>query len=131
MIDYGRPARRGRRIFGAVVPWNQVWRAGANWATHLETSDDLTLGSLRLARGTYTLFVLPSPEGWALIINRQTSQWGTEYSRERDVARIPLEVRTTSAPVERLTYAIAKRNGRQYLELGWDTLIAAIPVGRQ
>ncbi len=71
-IDYSRPSMRGRKIFGGVVPWNQVWRTGANLATRFTTSADLVMGGKTIPKGSYTLWTLPSPAGWQLIINKQT-----------------------------------------------------------
>src|SRR4051812_36783509 len=70
-VDYSRPSKRGREIFGGLVPWNQVWRTGANAATTLVTSRDLDIGGTLVPAGTYTLYTLPSPTGWKLIVNKQ------------------------------------------------------------
>ena len=70
-VNYGRPSIRGRKIMGGLVPWNQVWRTGANQATHLKTSFDMTFGGVPVTRGTYTLWTLPSPGGWKVILNKQ------------------------------------------------------------
>jgi hypothetical protein len=78
-IDYGRPSMRGRRIMGGLVPYGRVWRTGANAATTLVTDVDLTSAAVRVPRGTYTLYTLPTAGGWTLIVNRQTGQWGTQY----------------------------------------------------
>lgn len=71
-IDYGRPSKRGRRIFGDVVPWNRVWRTGANLATHFTTSRALQFGETILPAGAYTLHTIPAPESWTLLVSRQT-----------------------------------------------------------
>lgn len=93
-VDYGQPHARGREIVGGVVPYGEVWRAGANLATHLTTDVDLVLGeTLTLPRGHYTLFVLPGEAEWHLIVNRQVGQWGTDRDPAMDVGRVPLRVR--------------------------------------
>ncbi|MEX2527873.1 MAG: DUF2911 domain-containing protein [Gemmatimonadota bacterium] len=103
-IDYGQPHARGRTIAGGVVPYGEVWRAGANLATHLTTDVELELGgSLVLPRGTYTLFLNAREEGWELIVNRQTGQWGTDRDPAHDVGRIPLSLRTPHEPMESFT----------------------------
>src|SRR5690242_21419116 len=96
---------RGRKIFGGVVPWNQVWRTGANAATRFTTSAELVIGGVTIPKGSYTLWTLPSPAGWKLILNRQTRKpcqadactaatrpflWGTDYSADSDFARLDL-----------------------------------------
>jgi hypothetical protein len=122
MVDYGRPARRGRQILGQVVPWNAVWRTGANEATQFTTGRDLVFqGGVTVPAGTYTLWTLPAPGSVALIINRQTGQWGTQYDSSRDLARIPVSVETLAEPVERFTIRIEPITGGGRLIVEWDT----------
>ena len=78
-IDYGQPHARGREIFGGLVPYGEVWRLGANWATRLTLDFDVRFGDLDVPRGEYTLFMLPRENGGDLIVSRQTRQWGTDY----------------------------------------------------
>ena len=83
---------RGRKIFGGLVPYDQVWRTGANAATSLKTDVDLTIGGANVPAGSYTLYTLPGMNSWKLIINKQTGQWGTEYSEGQDLARVDMKV---------------------------------------
>src|ERR1044071_8256494 len=78
-ISYGQPHARGRQIVGGLIPNDTVWRFGANIATTLHTDLDITLGTLDVPRGDYTLFLKHSGATWQLIVNRQTAQWGTDY----------------------------------------------------
>jgi hypothetical protein len=127
-IDYGRPSRRGRRIMGGLVPYGRVWRTGANAATTLVTEADLTIGGTRVPRGTYTLYTIPTAEGWTLIVNRQTGQWGTQYDPSRDFVRIPMRVSPLRQPVEQFTIALeAGRAGANTLALAWENTRAAVP----
>jgi hypothetical protein len=130
-VDYGRPARRGREIFGSVVPWNTVWRAGANTATHFRTSADVVIGGTAVPAGTYTLWALPAPGGWKLIVNRQTGQWGTVYDEKQDLARIDMRVETLADPVERFTIEIAPQGDGAELRMAWDRTRAAVPIARR
>src|SRR5437899_1233064 len=84
-IAYSQPSMRGRKIMGDLVPYDQVWRTGANDATTLTTESDLNIGGTAVPKGTYTLYTLPSAGTWKLIINKQTGQWGTEYHQEQDL----------------------------------------------
>ncbi len=102
-IDYGQPHARGRAIMGQVVPWDSVWRTGANLATTLTTDVDLTIGTAFVPRGEYTLFTLPTQRGWKLVINKQTREWGTDYEPSQDLARVDLASRTLAEPLESLT----------------------------
>lgn len=130
-LDYSRPSKRGREIFGHVVPWNQVWRAGANAATHFHTPVDLSIGGAEVPAGTYTLWALPSPGGWKLIINRQTGQWGTDYHADQDLARVDMRVETLPQPLERFTIAIEPRGAEATLTMSWDRTRVSVPIARQ
>lgn len=103
-ITYGQPHARGRTVFGTVVPWDSVWRTGANAATQLATDLDITIGSTFIPRGIYSLFTLPSRSGWKLIVSKQLMGWGTDYDPSQDLARIDLRSRTLAEPVESMTF---------------------------
>lgn len=127
-VAYGRPARRGRQIAGGVVPWNQVWRTGANNATAFRTDRDLMFGGTRVPAGSYTLFSLPSRDNWLLIVNKQTGQWGTEYHPEQDLARIPAQVRTvTGEPAELFTIRVEPEGQGGALVLSWGDMEVRAP----
>lgn len=102
-VDYGRPSMRGRKIMGGVVPYNKVWRTGANAATGFTTQADLLMGNTVIPRGTYTLYTLPSAKQWKLILNKQTGQWGTVYNEKLDLVRIPLKKKTQTPSVEKFS----------------------------
>src|SRR5271165_2225045 len=78
-VDYSRPSMRNRKIFGGLVPYDQVWRTGANAATSLKTDVDLNIGGTKVPAGSYTVYTIPGMSSWQLIINKQTGQWGTKY----------------------------------------------------
>lgn len=126
MVDYGRPMKRGREIFGGIVPWGKVWRTGANAATQLRTDRDLVIGGVAVPAGTYTLWTIPDREGWKLVVNRQTGQWGTEYHADQDLARIDMQASETSSAVERFTIAIVPEGPGGQLQLTWDRTVAAV-----
>ncbi len=120
-IHYGRPSMRGRTIMGELVPWNKVWRTGANQATHFKTNYDMIIGGVPLMRGTYTLWTLPSPDGWQIILNKQTGQWGTRYDERQDYARFDAIVERLDSPVDTFTIAFdatSKTSGR--LKMMWE-----------
>jgi hypothetical protein len=105
-IDYGQPHLRGRSVIGmpGVVPWDTVWRTGANMSTQLSTEVDMTLGGTFIPRGIYTLYSLPTRNGWKLVVSKQVLQWGTDYDPTQDLARIDLRSRALTEPVESLTF---------------------------
>jgi hypothetical protein len=119
-IDYGRPAKRGRRILGEVVPFDQVWRTGANAATQLTTSVDLRVGDATIPAGRYTLWTLPTAQGATLIVNRQTGQWGTQYDVAQDLVRVPLVRETLAESVERFTISVTSMGQGGELRFDWD-----------
>ena len=105
-IDYGQPHARGRAIFGGLVPFDQVWRLGANWATSLTTDVNVRIGHLEVPRGAYTLFLLPREDGADLIVNRQTRQWGTDYDPTLDLGRAELSHRSLPETTQSLTVTL-------------------------
>ena len=133
-VDYGRPMKRGRVIFGDVVPWNTVWRTGANAATQFNTAIDLVIGGAKVPAGTYTLWTLPSQTGWKVIINQQTGQWGTEYHEAQDLARVDAKVETLAAAVEQLFIGFEPAPGNASattLTILWDKTKVSVPVSKQ
>jgi len=126
LVDYGRPSKRGRVIFAAdgLVPYGRVWRTGANAATTLVTSGPLIVGGTRVPAGTYTLYTVPGPDAWQLVINKQTGQWGTEYDQSQDLARVPMRVTALGTPVEQFTIAVEG----PAIVMRWDTVQASVAL---
>lgn len=127
-VNYGRPSMRGRTIMGDLVPYNKVWRTGANEATAFVTEADLDFNGVVVPRGSYTIYTLPSADQWKLIINKQTGQWGTVYNPDLDLVRIPLEKETLKDPVEKFTMTF-RRNGSDggVLVLEWERTSLSVP----
>lgn len=120
-VNYGRPSMRGRKIMGGLVPYDKVWRTGANEATAFVTETDLIIEGVSVPRGSYTLYTLPSEKQWKLIINTQTGQWGTVYNQDRDLARIPMKKRLLREPVEKFTILLERiGNASGRLKLVWE-----------
>jgi len=153
-LDYGRPSMRGRTIFGPgnvtprpVVPWGEVWRTGANFATRLTTSADIVIAGQTIPAGTYTLWTLPSASGWKLIVNKQTKApcktaaecndpkrpnlWGTDYSADSDLVRVDLPVTRLTDPVEEFTMGIDPQGDGGVLWMRWETTRLAIPFSKK
>jgi hypothetical protein len=126
-VDYGRPSKRGRTIFGGLVPYGQVWRTGADAATQFTTTRDLTISGTDLRAGAYTLWTLPTETGATLIVNAEVGQWGTEYHVKHDVARIRMSVRRLDQPAERFTIDFTSAGGGE-LRMRWDTTEWVVPV---
>ena len=127
-VEYGRPFAKKRKIFGGLVPWGKVWRTGANAATTLRTDVDVTLGTVPVPKGTYTLYTLPGPKEWTLIVNRQTGQWGTEYDPRQDLARIPMKVLPLHDPLEAMTISFLPEDAfRGTLRISWEKKSLVVP----
>lgn len=126
-VAYSRPGKRGRVIFGNVVPWNQVWRTGANAATMFTTDKDLVFGSTVVPAGKYTLWTLPTPSGAKLIFNSETGQWGTDYHSDKDFARVDLTSKQVSPPVEQFVIGVVPQGSGGLLRFAWDDREYAIP----
>jgi hypothetical protein len=129
-IDYNTPSMRGRKIFGGLLPYGQVWRTGANPATTLKTEANLKIGDLTVPAGTYTIYSLPSETQWKLIINKQTGQWGTVYNEGQDLGRTNMQKGPTpSSPVEVFAIKFENTKGKKTeLHLIWENTDVFVPV---
>ncbi len=128
-IVYGSPRKRGREIFGALVPYGELWRTGANEATEITTTGDLIFGGHRLPAGTYSLYTIPYPDRWTIIINRALGQWGAfDYNPELDLFRFDVPTRQTNKLYEGFTISFEEENGQTYLYLRWDRTEVRIPI---
>ncbi len=130
-ISYSRPGVKGRTVFGELVPYDVVWRLGANHCTTLEASSEFTLEGNTIAAGTYGVFAIPTKSEWTIIISKQNDIWGTAgYDQAKDVVRF--KVKTTALPTveESLTidFSNFSENGAT-LTISWDKVAAAIAVG--
>jgi hypothetical protein len=121
-FDYGRPSKRGREIWGTLVPYGKWWMPGADEATILTTQDPLVLGgTLEVPAGKHTLYALPDPNVMKLIVNKQVGQFHTSYTPDMDLGRVDLTLRKLTEPVETLTYKVdAVPEGGGLLKLIWD-----------
>ncbi len=126
-VAYSRPLKRGRVIFGNVVPWNQVWRTGANAATVFTTDKDLVFGTTAVPAGKYTLWTLPTPTGAQLIFNTETGQWGTDYHADKDFARVVLTAKQVSPPVDQFVIGVVPQGSGGLLRFSWDDREYTIP----
>lgn len=126
-IDYSRPSKRGRTIWGDVVPYDRVWRLGADMATHFTTDADLDIGGTTVPAGRYTLWMIASAMEPRLVVSRSVNVFGTQYNPANDLARIPLTRRAASAVAERLR--LSADDG--ILAIAWDDVSWSVPVKRR
>jgi Protein of unknown function (DUF2911) len=120
-VDYSSPRTKGRQIFGGLVPYGEVWRTGANEATTFVTTADLKAGNVNVPAGNYTIFTVPKQEGWKLIINKKTGEWGIPYKYESDeLGRVDMKVSQTSSPVENFTIAFDQKGSSCDMSISWE-----------
>ena len=154
LIEYGRPSMRGRVVFGPeggsprpVVPYGQVWRTGANFATRFTTSGDLSVGGQTIPAGTYTLWTLPQAGGWKLIFNKQTKApcadaaacadpkraklWGTDYSADSDFVRVDMQVAATAQPIEQFVITLEPQGDNATLAVSWEKTRASVSLAKK
>jgi hypothetical protein len=131
-VDYSSPRAKGRKIFGGIVPFDKVWRAGANEATTFVTDSDLTVGGTAVPAGKYTLFAIPEASKWTLIISKTTGEWGTAYSGPAaDLARIDMKVTKLPAPEENFTIAFDQGEASCTMRMDWETTRASVNVAKK
>lgn len=132
--DYSSPRMNGRKIFGDLVPWGKVWRAGANEATTLVTDADLLVGGKTVPAGSYTIFVIPNAAAWELIVQKTTGEWGIPYPPQKNAGELlhaDMMVSSLPAPVENFTINYAPADGACTLQMDWETTRAWVKISRK
>ncbi|HMI58850.1 MAG TPA: DUF2911 domain-containing protein [Gemmatimonadaceae bacterium] len=129
VVTYGSPRRRGRTVLGAVVPYDRVWRTGANEATVLLFDKDMTIGGSPVPAGAYSLWTIPKADGTVqLIINKQHGQWGTDYDSAQDLVRVPMKSSTAPSPQENFAINVAGSGNAGELRMSWDAFMWSVPI---
>ena len=128
VVSYGSPRRRDRTILGAVVPYDQLWRTGANAATVLTTDTPIAVGGTALPAGAYSLWTIPRRDGVELVINRQHAQWGTNHDPAQDLARVAMRVDSVQAPREAFAITLDGDDAGRTLRIAWDTFVWSVPI---
>lgn len=130
-ITYGQPFKRNREIFGALVPYNQVWRTGANEATEITITKDVKVGNQILKAGTYTIFTIPNPDEWTIIFNKSVGLWGAydyEKVKSQDVLQIKAKVSQTKDMYEAFTIKLTEAPYGVDMEFIWDRTKVTLPI---
>lgn len=127
--DYSSPRAKGRKIYGGLVPYGEVWRTGANEATSFVTTADLTVDGKNIPAGSYTIFTVPTADKWTLIINKKTGEWGIPYKYESDeLARVDMSASKTAGPVENFTISFHEMGNGCHMYLDWENTRATIEL---
>lgn len=127
-VAYCQPSKKGRKIFGGLVPYEKVWRTGANEATVITINQNVTVAGKPLRAGTYSLWTIPFPNGWQAIFNRETGQWGTSYDSAEDELRVMVSTRSRGPVMEKFTIRFAPVAGGADMILAWDQTEAVVPI---
>ncbi len=128
-ITYGRPQKRGRVIFGELVPFGKVWCTGANETAELTTTKDIKLKGRVLKAGTYSLFTIPGADKWTIIFNSDPGQWGVyNYNSDKDVIRLKVPVESSEEVYEPFTIEFELLDERANLLMMWDRTKISIPI---
>lgn len=130
-LCYGRPSVRGRVIYGGVVPFDTLWRMGANEPTRLYTDTPITLAGIALAPGRYSLYAMPGPRSWTIHASRSIRHWGNDLSpavRAQEVGQAAIMVQSLAQPVETLTVTAEDSGSIVLLHLDWESTRITLPV---
>ncbi|MDQ2932328.1 MAG: DUF2911 domain-containing protein [Gemmatimonadota bacterium] len=129
IVVYGSPRRRGRTILGTVIPYDRVWRTGANEATTIVFDKDLVIGGTPVPAGAYSLWTIPKADGTVqLIVNTQHGQWGTEYDSAKDLVHIRMQASTAPSPQEDFAISITNAGNVGALRISWDAFVWSVPI---
>ena len=132
VVDYSSPRTKGRKIYGDLVPFGQVWRTGANEATTFVTDTDLSVGGKAVSAGNYTLFTIPDQNKWTLIISNKTGEWGIPYPGEAsDLMRTEMKIATLTSPVENFTISFDKGATGCVMRIDWETTRAYVEISKE
>jgi hypothetical protein len=128
-VDYSSPRAKGRKVYGELVPYGKVWRAGANEATTFVANTDLIVGGKSVPAGSYTIFTIPNADAWQLVISKKTGEWGTAYpGAGEDLARVDMKVSKLPAPLENFTIAFDQNGAGCTLHMDWETTRASLDI---
>jgi hypothetical protein len=129
--DYSSPRVKGRKIFGGVVPYDRVWRPGADKAATFVTDTDLSVGGEQIPAGSYSLFALPATDKWILIISKTTGEASVPYLESEDLVRVEMNVSKTQLPVENFTLAYSRKGDVCTLSLSWEHTRATVDLAEK
>jgi hypothetical protein len=126
-VEYSSPRVKGRKIFGGLVPYGEIWRAGANEATSFVTNANLAAEGKDIPAGSYTIFTIPAQDKWTLIVNKHTGEWGVPYKyQSEELARLPMRASSASNPVENFTISFNQGGGTCAMQMNWESTQSSI-----
>lgn len=129
-VSYSQPSKRGRVIFGELVPYGQIWRTGANASTDITFNTDVMFGGKEVKKGTYAIFTIPEQNEWTVILNSQTKQKGSseyEANKDKNVVEVKAPVKTISKEQEKFTISFEGEN----VAFTWDKTKVLVPLKKK
>lgn len=138
-VTYCSPSKKNREIFGGLVPYGEVWRTGANEPTTFRTGSDIEFGGQQLGEGLYSLWTIPGPRQWTVILNKEVPDWGVTLSSfgretarnpESDVLQVVVPAMSTQQLQEQFEITFIEHQGQLYMQLAWDTIQVRTPINR-
>ena len=128
-VIYSRPQKNGRIIFGDLLEFGKLWRLGANEATEIEFFQNVRIGGVKIKKGRYTLYCIPYPEKWTMILNSEVDTWGAfKYDATKDVTRLDIPVQQQSEPLENFVMSFDKSANGAGLSIAWDVTKVVLPI---
>ena len=128
-VDYGRPGVKGRKVFGDLVPYGKVWRAGANSSTKIEFRQSINFGEVMVPAGKYGLYILPNEKDWKIILNSDSQSWGTAYDASKDLYSVVVPVQKMADRQEFFEIALQPLDDNAIdLVFKWDNVKAVVPM---
>ena len=131
-VIYSRPQKNGRTIFGELLEYGNLWRLGANEATEIEFYQNVTIKNVKIKKGRYTLYSIPSEEKWTIVLNKETDTWGSfKYDEKKDMVRTDVPVQAVAQLSEAFFIFFEKINSSSFnLVAGWDNVKVSLPISQ-
>ncbi len=128
-VIYSRPMKKSRKVFGELVEYGTIWRLGANEATEIDFFKDVKIANTKIKKGRYTLYAIPTPEKWTIIINKDNDVWGSfAYNQKNDILRTDIKVEKITKPVEVFSMMFEKAKTGANLLIAWEDAKVSIPI---
>ena len=130
-VEYSRPSAKNRKVFGNLVPMNQVWRTGANGSSDITFANETLFGGVKVPAGKYALYSIPSQNDWELILYKDTEQWGAPKELKEDLVVAKVKVKTEKNPMFQETFQIGfqdLKNDKANLILTWENTLVKVPI---
>lgn len=128
-VIYSRPMKKNRKVFGELVEYGTIWRLGANEATEIDFFKDVKINNTKIKKGRYTIYAIPTPEKWTIIINKDNDVWGSfAYNQKNDILRTDIKVQKIAKPVEVFSMMFEKTNSGANLLIAWEDAKVSLPI---